>query len=234
MWLPSGNTLRTVGPYSPFARLAEQPWPYFLVDAVFAFLLARGLWIVGRQARGDGWLKPVSQPERTEPARFILLWFAMPLLFTVAGSIITRHFYIERNLLVILPPFLMLLVAGASFSLPRWARKAAVTGLLALALASTVSLRFVKSEVWTVYKYKPDWRSAMQYFSEESRPNQSPRILVTAAADPLTYYHRRINIDQTGSGSQPTLFVRSVCDVEPRLVLQEIARRQWKTVLPGS
>lgn len=228
VWLPSGNTLRTIEPYSAFARLFEQPWPYFLVEAVFAFLLGRGLWTVGRRARGNGWLRPVTQPPQTEPARLILLWFVTPLVFTAAGSLMTPHFYIERNLLVILPPFLMLLVAGASFDLPRWLHTVAVASLLVLALAATISLRFVKSEVWTVYKYKPDWRSAMHYFNGESREGR-PRILVTAAADPLTYYHRRINLSETQSGPEPPPFVRMICNVEPGIVLQEIARRKWAT-----
>ena len=131
IWLPSGNTLRTVSPYKSFAELAGQPWPYFLIEAFFAFLLGRGLLVVGRRARGDGWLTPVTNPALTEPARLVLLWIIIPLVFTVAGSLVTEHFYIERNLLVILPPFLLLLAAGADVGAPRCARIIVMTALVA-------------------------------------------------------------------------------------------------------
>ncbi|MGI9321744.1 MAG: glycosyltransferase family 39 protein, partial [Thiogranum sp.] len=229
VWLPSGNTLRTIGPYSPFSKLLSQPWSFFLLEAVFAFLLGRGLWVVFLRARGDGWLKPSTQPAVSEPARLILLWFAMPLIFTAAGSLITRHFYIERNLLVILPPFLLLLAAGVSIGLPRWAKTAAISGVLALFLAATVSLRFIKSEVWTVYKYKPDWRSAMLYFSEEARSNETTRVLVTVPSEPLSYYQRRIHLENSAAGSMKRPVVQLICNVEPAIVLEEIQRREWPT-----
>jgi 4-amino-4-deoxy-L-arabinose transferase-like glycosyltransferase len=229
VWLPSGNTLRTIGPYSPFARLTEQPWAFFLIDAFFAFVLARGLWIMGRKARGDGWLKPANDPVSTESARLILLWFALPLVFTVVGSIISRDFYIERNLIVMLPPFLMLLIAGASVDPPRWLNIAMLTGLMVMALAATVSLHFIKSETWTVYKYKPDWRSAMHYFSNESQGKNTPLILVTAPAKPIAYYHRRLALAGTPIGPKKEPLYGNICGTEPERVLQNVSRIGYST-----
>jgi len=228
IWLPSGNTLRTIGPYKPFANLFAQPWPYFLIEAFFAFVLGRGLWVVGRRARGDGWLAPVTNPAMTQPARLMLLWILVPLLFTVAGSLATRDFYIERNLLVILPPFLMVLAIGADMGSPRWAKMALIGGLLALAVAATVNLLFFKTEVWTVYKYKPDWRSAANYFREESRLINPLRVLVTIPSVEFDYYKRHVILAGTAAGTKQEPVLADVCNANLDEILPQIAQARWE------
>jgi uncharacterized membrane protein len=230
IWLPSGNTLRMVSPYSSFADLARQPWPHFLIEAFFAFLLGRGLLVVGCRARGDGWLAPVTNPAVTEPARLILLWFIIPLVLTIAGSMVTKDFYIERNLLVILPPFIFLLVAGADIGAPRWARISVITGLVALAITATVSLRFIKTEIWTVYKYKPDWRAAAYYFSDEMMANGVVRVLFTNPTYEYSYYHRRIILAKAPPGSRQEPLSAHVCNDDPKTILQGIVRKGWSPV----
>jgi hypothetical protein len=230
VWLPNGNTLRTVSPYSSFSRLVEQPWPYFLIEAFYAFVLGRGLLVLVRRAHDGGWLKPVTHPELTEPARLVLLWIIMPLILTVAGSLVTEHFYIERNLLVILPPFLLLLAAGAVIDTPRWAQLTMITGLLALAVAATTSLRIFKTEEWTVYKYKPDWRAAAYYFSGEIRAHGPLRLLVTTPTYEFSYYDRRILQPNAPAGRKPRHFVADVCSTDPAKIVQDISRMNWPSV----
>jgi len=229
IWLPSGNTLRTVSPHGSLATLFRQPWPYFLIEAFFAFLLLRGLLVIGRKARGDGWLTPVTNPASTEPARLVLLWITMPLVLTVAGSIVTESFYIERNLLVILPPFILLLAAGIDMSAPQWVRLSVITGLVALSIAATVSLRFFKTEMWTVYKYKPDWRSAAYYFSDEIKSNGKLLVFFTNPTYEFTYYHRRIMLEEAPSGKKQEPSTGNACNDEPKIILQRIARKNWSS-----
>ena len=226
IWLPSGNTFRTGNPYGSFARLIGQPWPYFLIEAFYAFVFLRGLLVVGRRARGNGWLKRVSDPATTEPARLILLWMIMPLSLTLAGSLVSENFYIERNLLVILPPFLLLLVAGSAIESPRWMKSATVAVLVVLAVAATVNLRFFHSETWTVYKFKPDWRSAVDYLNEDANPADPPRVLVTVPTYEYRYYQRR---NQSGQrlASKTEPFVYSVCNDDPENTMRGIAGLGW-------
>jgi mannosyltransferase len=229
VWLPSGNTLRTVGPYGSFSELVKQPWPYFLIEAFFAVLLLRGLLVMGRRARGDGWLAPVSDPAIAEPARLILLWFIVPLLFTYAGSLVFRHFYIERNLLVILPPFLLLLVAGADIGASRWARAFASAGLVTLAISATISLNFVKTDVWTVYKYKPDWRSLAQYLSNEVKTSGVLRILVTNPTYEVDYYRRHIKLAEDPASPTSNPEVSTLCGADNAKIPETILEKGWST-----
>ncbi len=227
VWLPSGNTLRTVFPYGSFSELVKQPWPYFLIDAFFAILLLRGLLIMGRRARGDGWMSPVTDPAITEPARLILLWFIVPLLFTYAGSLVFRHFYIERNLLVILPPFLLLLVAGADIGASRWARVLASAGLVVLAIAATVSLNYLKTDQWTVYKYKPDWRSLALYFSNEVKTSGALRILVTNPTNEIDYYSRHIMLAEDPANPTTYPLVTTPCGADNAKLPEIIVGNGW-------
>lgn len=227
IWLPSGNTFRTGNPSGPFARLLAQPWPYFLIEAFYATLLIRGTLVIGRRARGSGWLKPVSDPAITEPARLTLLWVILPLALTLAGSLVSENFYIERNLLVILPPFLLLLASGTDFGFPRWMKPALIAALFILATTATINLRFFKSEFWTVYKYKPDWRSAANYVAEDAEPGVPPRVLVTIPTFEYQYYQRRNRIEQGMASTASNPFVISICNENPGKTLQQIASLDW-------
>jgi 4-amino-4-deoxy-L-arabinose transferase-like glycosyltransferase len=227
IWLPSGNTLRTISPYSSFSKLVEQPWPYFLIEAFFAFLLGRGMFLFGRRATADGWLTPATNPASTHFARLVLLWFLVPLVFTVAGSLFTEHFYIERNLLVILPPFILILAAGADISPPSWVRAALFIGLVMLALVATVNLRIFKTDEWTVYKYKPDWRSAVSYLTEESRLNDPMWVLVTTPTESISYYKRRISQANSSINFDQEPWDFLICNGTPEELLQYMARSEW-------
>jgi len=229
VWLPSGNTLRTVNPYEPFARLAAQPWPYFLLDAFFAVLLVRGAAVQWRAARGNGWTAPGAPPPVAAGARLVLLWLVVPVVFTLAGSLASPHFYIERNLIVVLPPFLLLLAAGADVRSPRLAGTLATGALLVLAVAATVSLLFVKTEVWTVYKYKPDWRALAGYFGAEVRANGALRVFVTTGTNEFFYYGPRVVLADAPPGADREVVVADVCGGDIAKVPEAIAQEAWST-----
>lgn len=225
VWLPNGNTFRTGNPSSGFSRLLAQPWYFFLAEAFYAFVLLRGLWFIGRRARGDGWLKPFDGPDGAGPARLILLWICVPLALTLVGSLFSEHFFIERNLLVILPPFLLVLVAGTESKSTRWMPVALSAALVLLASASVFSLRFLSSEEWTVYKYKPDWRSANLYLEEDAGGSGRANVVVTIPTYEYQYYQRRNRPATTVAGTDP--FVVSLCNDQPLATLQQLARIDW-------
>jgi uncharacterized membrane protein len=229
VWLPSGNTLRTIDPLAPFSRLVAQPLPFFLLDACFAFILARGLVRAFGAVRGDGGTAPSANASTTQSARLILLWFIVPLLFTMAGSLWNPHFYIERNLLVVLPPYLLLLVMGADQGTGRWTRAPMAGVVLVLAVAATASLLFLKTEVWTVHRFKPDWRALARHFNTEIKANGTLRVLTTTLTNEFRYYGPRIVLRDTRPGSKGRLAVENGCRGKPQEAADAVERKNWGT-----
>jgi 4-amino-4-deoxy-L-arabinose transferase-like glycosyltransferase len=225
IWLPNGNTFRTGNPGGGFSRLLAQPVYLFLAEALYALVLLRGLLTIGRKARGDGWLKPFAGGTDAGPARLMLLWILVPLALTVVGSLFSENFYIERNLLVILPPFLLVLAAGTETRSPRWMPAALSAVLVLLASASVLSLRFIHSEKWTVYKYKPDWRSAARYLAEDAGGSGRAKVLVTIPTFEYQYYQRRNEPAPAGAGPAP--YVISVCNDQPEATLRQLTQLDW-------
>ncbi len=145
VWLPQGNTLAS-------------PLPVVLMAAVFL----RGLWLQLRRARQGSWA-----------ARLLLLWLVTPLAITLAISAMVPHAYIERNMLVVLPPFVLLAASGA---VEWWAQ----AGLVALTAIGLLVLLVLAPEAPTVYHLKPDWRAASRVLQGE--------VFVTVPTTELEYY----------------------------------------------
>ena len=148
-------------------------------------------------------------------------------MFTVAGSLVSENFYIERNLLVILPPFLLVLVAGTEIRSPRWMHAALSAALVLLASASVLSLRFIHSEEWTVYKYKPDWRSANLYLEEDAGGSGRANVVVTIPTYAYQYYQRRNRPRTAQAVAGPDPYVISLCNDQPETTLRQLARLDW-------
>jgi 4-amino-4-deoxy-L-arabinose transferase-like glycosyltransferase len=192
IYLSHGNTVRTVSAYAPFRELAEQPWPYFLVDGFFALLLLRGLWVVGRgwrarrEDQGGGF--------RPDPpaAELLLFYFLTPLVCVLLASLVYPRIYIERSMLILLPPFMIALAAGVMAGQRSKQSYALLALLMLLNGYALFNLWVAKSDAWTVYKQNPDWRSASQYFKSEMAKTDG--LLVVLAATPATelvYYDSR-------------------------------------------
>jgi len=176
-WLPHGNTLR------------GDSW---FVDGIFALVFLRGLAREVRRAGQGHW-----------EARLVLLWLFVPLLMTAGISLLIPHSYIERNMLAVLPPFVLLLAAGA---VEVWAM-AAVLGLTALGV---LNLLVLNPDAPTVYHMKPDWRTAA--------PTLSGEIFVTVPTTELEYY--------------PPQSPAVVHEIVSGKVLEDAERAGWRPLAP--
>lgn len=175
-WLPLGNAVWSIWPYAGAAALLDQP--ALLVTQVFlAALFVRGLLLVGREA--------------LHPRPLIAALFVLPLCLLAVSLTPLQRIYIERSVFVALPLYFMVLARGAiGFQRPAVA-PAMVAALLGLSVASLVSF-VAREDEWTVYKPRPDWRSATAYFERELREHSRAYPVFTASlADELLYYARR-------------------------------------------
>ncbi len=203
VWFPHGNTIRSISPYSRFAQLFEQPWPYFLVDVAGAVLLVLGLAATFRAARArvaEGTKVPDPWPHR-----LLLLWFVPPLVAGVLISLFVGRFYIERNFLLLLPAFVLLVAVGVDHVGAQKKRWAAFALAVVLAVAGSLALLVVRREAWTVYKPKPDWRGAARWFKTEAGGRGNLGVVVTTPSLEAEFYL------PSGRGERPSVTVTDYC-----------------------
>jgi 4-amino-4-deoxy-L-arabinose transferase-like glycosyltransferase len=186
VWLPHGNSLRRLDPYRPLRQILEQPWPWFLVDGAGAFLLVLGLAAALRQAR-HGPATSVGEPGPW-PSRLLLLWLVPPILVAALASLVVQHFYIERNLFLLLPAYAMVAALGTVRLRPSWARATAGGALVALALAGCIALLGPRRAQWTVYKPKPDWRAAAAWLAKDGVRQGRLSIVTTTPSLETEFY----------------------------------------------
>lgn len=185
VWLPHGNTLRRLDPYRSLRQILEQPWPWFLVDAVGAALLGLGLVGAVRHARRPSTATDEAAPW---PGRLLLLWLAPPLLVAAVASLAVRHFYIERNLFLLLPAYAILLALGVARLRVAWVRGLFGGALVTLALAGCIALLGPRRTQWTVYKPKPDWRAAAAWLETEGVRQGRLTIVTTTPSLEIEFY----------------------------------------------
>jgi 4-amino-4-deoxy-L-arabinose transferase-like glycosyltransferase len=203
VWFPHGNTIRSISPYSRFAQLFEQPWPYVLVDAAAAFVLALGLGTSLRAATAR--TTPGTEVSNPWPHRLLLLWFVPPLVAGVVISLFVHRFYIERNFILLLPAFALLVAVGVDHVRDRRRRWAAGALVAVLALAGVVALLFVRREQWTVYKPKPDWRGAARWLRAEAAGRGSLGVVLTTPSLEAEFYL------PSGRAEKPSVSVTDYC-----------------------
>jgi hypothetical protein len=175
-WFPLGNAVWSIWPYAGTGALLDRP--ALLVTQVFlAGVFVRGLILVCRQA---------SHARQLVAALFVLPLCLLALSFTPLQRI-----YIERSVFVALPLYFMVVARGAiGFRCPAVA-PVVVAGLLGLSLLSVVSF-VAKEDEWTVYKPRPDWRSAVAYLERDlDEHSRTYPVFMVSLADELLYYARR-------------------------------------------
>jgi 4-amino-4-deoxy-L-arabinose transferase-like glycosyltransferase len=229
VWLPHGNTLRTVNPYASFAQLAAQSWIYFLVDGFFAALLIWGLIKIYKTAAATGGITREPSSSSSWVARLILLWLLLPLALTFTASLVFKRFYIERSLLALLSPYVLVLALGACCR--RRAFSLVATGLVLLLSAGSIwSLYWIKADNWTVYKPKPDWRSAMNYLGSEVKKDGSVLLITTNPTNEVSYYGPRTIPGYLSSATAQSGFsTMDFCSDKPERILQMIREKNRKS-----
>jgi hypothetical protein len=188
IYLSHGNTLRTISPYAPFSALLLQPWPFFLVDGFFGVLLLTGIWQMITRLRAHG-----TEGRRDWNTVLPALYFTVPLVCAFIASRFNPHTYIERSMLILLPPYLILIAAGALACHRPLLRNLLVAALLVLNGCALFNLWVAKADRWTVYKPKNDWRSAARYFGSEMQKATKPLVMVASVPiSALVYYDHRV------------------------------------------
>jgi len=198
VYLSHGNTLRTISPYRPWSQLLEQPWTYFLIDGFFALLVGSGLFVLLQRLRLHSGRSSLESRRTREISELLLLWFLLPLLSLLTASLIYPAIYVERSMIILLPPFFILMAVAVMSMKRRWARGVLAASLLSLSLLSLFNLWVVKADEWTVYKPNPDWRSAAEYLVADTTKSKDPFFVVQSIpTEALSYYYNRLS----GSGS---------------------------------
>ncbi len=207
IFLSHGNTVRTISPYSDLSKIFDQPWFYFLVDGFFAALIIWGLIGIGLRI----WKRHPISFERGESLRtgsgLFLCYLLIPPSLLFIASFFYKYIFIERSMIIMLPPFLILL-AYSVLSIPRAVlRNIAFALLLTINVWALYNLWWAKSETWTVYKQNPDWRSATHYFYDLlKKPSDRFVIAQITPTDSLSYYYSRIRKSDSENwvGSYPS------------------------------
>jgi hypothetical protein len=199
IYLSHGNTLRTFPPYAPRERILEQHWGYFLIDGFFALLLGTGLVLAVRH--------------RLRQLDLLLFYFLVPPIALLGASFFYPQVYIERSMIILLPPFCILLAHGVmSLRRPRW-RTVAATALLLANIIALANLWVVKRDAWTVYKPNPDWRA----FARDLRKETSGTVVLTSCPTLAAQYYLK------DSGST-VFWLGSDRDVDSRIVGESVRR----------
>jgi uncharacterized membrane protein len=199
IYLSHGNTLRTISPYEPLRTIFSQPKALFLLEAFFLLLMGAGIrcWTQGWKAG----TRPPGGKDLDSPAKgqMMLSYLLLPPILVMAASLAYRNLYIERSMIFLLPPFVILVSCGVMIWRSPLLRRALLSILLLLNGWALVNLYTVKADTWTVYKPNPDWRSAAAWLAREVRSNRNIFILHTAPGEALDYSYKRVRESLPGN-----------------------------------
>lgn len=146
---------------------------------LFAFAFLYSLWPQRSRAEGDA----PKVPTFPYTQLFLALWLVLPIAFVYLVSQFLVPIYIDRFLLVALPPYLILVAYG----LLRIENTPARRGLiLALTLAVSLSLSRIYSD--PIYA-KEDWRGLAGYIQQKSQSNDVIFLETLEGTLPFNYYY---------------------------------------------
>jgi len=221
MYLGHGYTIHSISPWAPLSWIFRQSYVYLIIDLFFLILLLTGLWSVIHSRRWGG--RPYSDGDSYKNNDRSLLFFCFFLspIALMAASWVVPHIYVERSMIIVLPFYLMILVAGIISFKNKWINWALIFFLMCLNLWGVTAMRGAKSGEWTVWFPKPDWRSATAYLIDTIKSDEN-NCLVLSATPVLAmhYYHARlthVSFDQRKKGNVhklPTFVMRRKLTVD--------------------
>jgi uncharacterized membrane protein len=147
---------------------------------LFAFAFLHGLWNQRSGSGGD----PPQIPLFRHAKLFLALWLILPIAFAFLLSYLLVPIYIDRFLLVALPPYLILVAYG----LLRIRKVIARRGLV-LALTLAISLSLGRIYFDRIYA-KEDWRGLVGYVQQHSQRNDVIFTRTLEGTLPFNYYYR--------------------------------------------
>lgn len=178
-WFPLGNSLWNISPYRNNPNIILQKPPMFFTQVVFLAFFIHGVIQI---------LKESKRGEDLDSLDLMFYLFSLPLFLLGLDFIGFKNTYIERSLFVVLPFFYIVLVKGITGFKAKSITTAFITFAVILSIITLISF-FKKSDQWTVYKPKPDWRAAARYFDSELK-DTTKRLFAfaTSPATELSYY----------------------------------------------
>ena len=186
IYLSHGNTLRTLSPYAELGSMLYQPLYLFLIDGFFAALVLLGFWAAitrWRQSGNSAWRL------RSE---LLVAYFTVPLIGLLLGSLIYPKIFVERSMLILLPPFVILVSSGIMSIHRSLLRRLILAAVLIVNGVALFNFWVCKADEWTVYKQNPDWRGAVQHMARERYKvaGFGVPVLLTCPGGALIYYLR--------------------------------------------
>lgn len=178
-WFLFGNSLWDINPYRHNLNIILHKPLMFCTQVVFLAFLMYGVTQIFKESK---------KREDLDSLDLMFYLFSLPLLLLGLNFIGFKNTYIERSLYVLLPFFYIVLIKGIAGFKVKSISTAFVTFTIMLSVITITSF-FNKSDQWTVYKPKPDWRDASYYFDNELK-NTTNRLLAfaTSPATELSYY----------------------------------------------
>jgi len=126
--------------------------------------------------------KRVSSRERWHYL-FILTWIVVPVAVTAAFSLLVKPMFVERYLIVSLPPLVLLAGGGIARLRPRWL---CVPILLVFLWGSARCLN-----LWYGRITKDDWRGATAYVLSQAHPGDGAVFFISAGQSCFDYYRNK-------------------------------------------
>jgi 4-amino-4-deoxy-L-arabinose transferase-like glycosyltransferase len=192
IYLSHGNTLRTISPYRPFGALFEQPWWYFSVEAFFLALMILGGWSWLRLWRADACTFGKRKLSDRAKIELVFLYLAIPPASVLTASVFYRNQYIERSMIILLPPFLVMISCGVMAWRSRFLQRIFLAALLLFNCCALFNLSIAKADTWTVYRQNPDWKSAAKYLGEQFGTVNAPGFIIhNTPGETLDYSYAR-------------------------------------------
>jgi len=147
---------------------------------LFAFAFLHSLWNQRSGSEGD----PPQIPPLPYAKLFLALWLILPIVFVFLISHLLVPIYIDRFLLVALPPYLILVAYGLLSIKNTIGRRGLI---LALTLAISLSLSRIYFD--PIYA-KEDWRGLAGYIQQKSQSNDIIFLETLEGTLPFNYYYR--------------------------------------------
>ena len=116
--------------------------------------------------------------------RLTALWFILPLVFALIGSIITDHPFNVRYAVLSFPPFIIFLITGTQYFSNKWAKRSS------FAIIVIISIFSLKNYFFDEQYHRDDNRAAGQFLSVHALPND---LVIASAAyiiKNLRYYYQ--------------------------------------------
>jgi 4-amino-4-deoxy-L-arabinose transferase-like glycosyltransferase len=205
LWMPIGTVL-------PNAR--PNWWP---VEVASTGIILLPLLFLGLRRL---WRSPVPSAQSPIPSstRPVTTAFLFPLVFYLVASATLMalgdktRIYQDRNIIVLMPWYPVVLAAGIDSIATRLVRDVAAGVVLTGALLSSILINTVLDESWTVMTPNPDWRSAARIV--DAAPGRAI-VLSRTLLLPLRYYSKDSELVEFDKEGDPAAHIAQALAQHP-------------------